>query len=660
MSASHVPPLTPDSREEILESLRDLIPGAFPDGVLDVDALLEIIGEGASRKPSFSFSWPGIEEARIEARAATSAALVPDLKASLNWDVASDVLIEGENLQVLKILKNGYDQQVKLIYIDPPYNTGETFTYNDTFAVSESDYLAASGQVDELGNAVTSRIERGGRKHAPWLTMMFPRLTVARHLLRRDGVILVSIDNNEVHHLRLLLDAIFGADNFVDMLTWQGGRKGDGRLTAGGQDYVLAYARDRAHLRELDVRWRERKSGLEPVYAKSDELLAEYKEDFEAAGTALRKWYRDLPDGNPVKQHSHFSQIDSGGVWASGDASSPNYRLNLVYEFEGYPSPANGWRYERSVMERLSKEGKLLYPDDTSGRVRMKRYLKDQEEWSPGSVFYKERGASQTALNTLMGASVFDFPKDLGVLARFVDAITEDGDLVIDFFAGSGSTGQAVWEQNRADGKHRNWVLVQAPEVPDESQASGRAAVEEGYETIFEITAERLRRAAAQLSDDSLLSPEYGFRIFRTKPTSLAIDPPIRAVEGMTGENYVQEALTRAQCEPVVNGSDPFEVAWEIVQKSTATRLDARVQIHNLNGVEVFEFVSGTADEPPGRLLVSLDAFNLDTAEKLDLTNDDTLILRGDKVEDGTTLTLAPRLQAKLVLLERVPREVSL
>jgi len=270
-----VPSETSDGLTELLKQLRELLPAAFLDGELDRTALLDALGLAEETEPAFAFSWPGLEQARQDARAPTTATLVPDVPASVHWDDARDVLIEGDNLQVLKLLKNGYGGAFKLIYIDPPYNTGDTFTYNDDFSVPEAEYLRATGQVDDQG-ATTSKKETKGRKHAPWLTMMFPRLVVARHLLRKDGVFLASVDNNEVHHLRLLLDAVFGAENFVDMMTWQGGRKGDAKLTAGGQDYILVYAKNRQKLKDLDIRWRERKTGLEAVYAKEKELLEKH------------------------------------------------------------------------------------------------------------------------------------------------------------------------------------------------------------------------------------------------------------------------------------------------------------------------------------------------------------------------------------------------
>ncbi len=651
---------TADGRVELLSHLRDLLPSAFLDGELDRSALLDALGLGDNAAPAFTFTWPGIQAARENARVPTSATLAPDVAASVNWQDAKDVLVEGDNLQVLKLLRNGYSRKIKLIYIDPPYNTGETFTYNDDFAVPEPQYLRETGQVDEQGNALSSRVETGGRKHSPWLTMMFPRLVLARHLLRRDGVILVSIDNNEVHHLRLLLDATFGAENFVDLMTWQGGRKGDAKLTAGGQDYVLVYARDKSFLKANDVRWRERKTGLEVVYAKERELLEKHGNDFAAAKEELRAWFDELPDGNAAKQHSHYDHIDAGGVWTSDNSSSPNYRENLVFDFKGYAPPENGWRYERGTMEKLDAEGRLLYPTGRATRIRIKKYLHDQEEWAPASTFTRDRSGASSALNTLMGAKVFDDPKSTDVLARLFHAITDDGDLILDFFAGSGSTGQAVWEQNPRDGKVRHWILVQVPEKPNVEEESGKNAIENGYKTIFEITAERLRRAATSLTERLGDGTALGFRIFRAQPTNLIVEKPILATPDLTGQMYLDQVLKHASGSPVMARAKPEAVAWEVALKSTDTRLDARMTTHKFGNVSVYEFMPADGKSTAGRLLISLDAFELATADQVGLTDNDTLILRGDKIEDSVTLTLAPRLRSKLILLERVPREVSL
>lgn len=660
MSITNVPVTTADEHEALLNKLRDLIPEAFRDGELDATSLLQVLDAGPALKPAFAFSWPGIERARADARSATTATLVPDVEASLHWKDARDTLIEGDNLQVLKLLKNGYAGQVKLVYVDPPYNTGDTFTYNDDFAVPESQYLQETGQVDEQGNATTSRIETGGRKHAPWLTMMFPRLTLARHMLRRDGVIMLSVDNNEVHHLRILLDAVFGPENFVDMMTWRGARKGDAKLTGGGADYILVYARDRSYLKANDVRWRERKEGLEPVYLQVEQLLTEHNNDYDAATAGLREWYRSLPEEDPSKAHAHYSVIDERGVFFPGDIASPNPRPNLIFEWKGYAIPTNGWRYELAAMERLDADNRLLYPDSKEKRIQVKRYLKEHEEWAPASVFYKDRRSASGALKSLMGAKVFDDPKSTDVLARLIHATTGNGDLILDFFAGSGSTGHAVWQQNPKDGKTRHWVLVQIPEVPDSSEESGKNAIAAGYSTIFEVTAERLRRSAALLQEGTLGSEQLGFRIFRTRETRLLVEKPIVATPEMTGQTYLEQVLDHSAKSPVIEGAIPLDVAWEVALKATDTRLDARVETHDIDGVTTYEFLPTDKPDASGRLLISLDEFSLATADALSLSDDDTLILRGDKVQDAVTLTLAPRLQSKLILLERVPREVSL
>jgi adenine-specific DNA-methyltransferase len=654
-----VPGETEDAQAALLAQLRDLVPSAFVDGVLDRAALLAALdlseGDGP---PAFAFSWPSIEMARVEARSATTTTLAPDVDASVDWENARDVLVEGDNLQVLKLLKKGYAGQVKLIYIDPPYNTGDSFTYNDDFAVPESEYLRATGQVDEQGNAMSSRLETSGRKHDPWLTMMFSRLTVARHLLRKDGVFLASIDNNEVHHLRLLLDAVFGPENFVDMMTWRGARKGDAKLTGGGQDYILVYARDKAFLQVNDVRWRERKEGLEPVYAKVAELQAAFGEDYEGATAALREWYRTLSDEDPSKAHAHYNRIDADGVWFADNITSPNYRENLRYTFKGYEPPANGWRYERETMEKLDAEGRLVYPEDTSKRIQIKFYLPMRETWAPASVFYRDRRAASTSLDELMGAKVFDDPKSTDVLARLFHSMSDDGDIILDFFAGSGSTGQAVWEQNPRDGRTRHWVLVQRPEAPDASTDSGKKAISEGYATIFDVTAERLRRASASTPDANGLAP--GMRVFRTRETNLIVEAPIIASADMSGSDLLSAAIDRATKPPVKEGATELDLVWEVVIKATNTQLDAKVTRTEYDGVAVYEFAAADASDSDTRLFVSLDEFTLGTADAMGLSDDDTLILRSDKLSDNVTLTLAPRLQSKLILLERVPREVSL
>ena len=338
-----------------------------------------------------------------------------------------------------------------------------------------------------------------------------------------------------------------------------------------------------------------------------------------------------------------------------------------MYDYKGYAPPENGWAVERPIMEQYDAQGRLIFPESKENRIRLKRYLHEQEYWAPGSTFQKARGPEQTRLDKLMTSEgedkakkLFDKPKNADVLTRLFSSMTDEGDLILDFFAGSGSTGEAVWRLNHGSGQpSRSWVLVQLPEPPDTSENSGKNAVAAGYETIFEVTAERLRRAAKQLSVDED-SDQLGFRIFRTRPTNLVVEKPLISTQGTTSQGYFDEILSAASGTHVVKNAVPATVAWEVALKATGTGLDSEVITHDVGGVTTYEFCAVDAKEDAGRLLVSLGAFTLETADALKLSDDDTLILRGDEVEDSVTLTLAPRLQSKLILLERVPREVSL
>ena len=251
-----------------------------------------------------------------------------------------------------------------------------------------------------------------------------------------------------------------------------------------------------------------------------------------------------------------------------------------------------------------------------------------------------------------MRAEVFDDPKATDVLARLIHAITDDGDLVLDFFAGSGSTGQAIWEQNPRDGKTRHWVLIQRPEKPDKTTETGRNAVAAGYDTIFEITAERLRRAAQGISGG------LGFRVFRARETGLAVEASVVVQAGQAESAQYALMLTQAGQPPVKEDASPDALAWEVALKASATRLDEMLTRTEADGATVYAFQNAAGE----RLLVCLDRFTSVTAAAVNLreTGDDTLILRGDRVDDALTLTLAPRLRSKLIMLERLAHEVSI
>ena len=526
---------SPDILAENIEQLKIIFPEAFAEGKIDFEVLKQLLGGSVEdREEKYGLNWHGKRRARQLALTPSTGTLRPCPEDSLDWNGTRNLMIEGDNLEVLKLLQKSYAGKVKLIYIDPPYNTGNDFVYPDDFHDNIKNYLELTRQVDSNGQKITTNTESSGRFHTDWLNMMYPRLKLAKNLLHEHGVLLVSIDDQEVQHLRLLLNEIFGTENFIGSFVWQGGRKNDARLLSLGHDYILIYARDHALLREVDTRWRERKAGLEPVYAKVAELRQAHSDDFAAIHEQMLRWYRELPDEHPSKAHDHFNYVDKIGVYFPDNLRSPNPRPNLVFDWKGYKPHPNGWAYGREKMTELDEGGRLVYPESLEQRIKLKSYLHEHEEWAPNSVFYKDRRAASKALTKLMGGDVFDFPKDVDVIARLIDAICEPQDLILDFFAGSGVTGEAVMMLNSKSNSNRRYVLVQLPEPLDpeskEQKAGAQFCAELGKPAnIAELTKERLRRACNRVRDEHpMFAGDLGFRVFKLASSNIHAWEPNR------------------------------------------------------------------------------------------------------------------------------------
>ncbi len=547
-----------------IDHLKTLFPEAFTEGKVNFDVLKQLLGGAVDeREEKYGLNWHGKKAARQIALSLSTGTLRPCPKDSVDWDTTKNLMIEGDNLEVLKLLQKSYAGKVKLIYFDPPYNTGNDFVYPDDFQDNIKNYLELTGQV-EGGKKISSNTEASGRFHTDWLNMIYPRLCLARNLLTPDGLLLISIDDIEVHHLRMILDTILGPENFEATIIWEGGRKNDARRVSAGHDYVLVYARNSSVLQELDVRWRERKAGLEDVYKKADELRKQYGLDYEAASKALQAWYKNLPEGSAAKEHTHYKMIDSDGVWYGDNISSPNPRANLTFDWKGYAPPANGWRYNREAMERLDREGLLIYPVSKSQRIQYKRYLHHTETWAPASVFYKDRRAASKSLTSLMNEEVFDFPKDVDVIARLINTMASPNDLVLDFFAGSGTTGHAVMTQNAKDGGNRRFIIVQLPEPLDPANKDQKVAAEYcdklcKSRTIAELTKERLRRASMKIKDGNpLFAGDLGFRVFKLDSSNIRTWDPDR-------DNLEQTLLDNL--EHIKPGRNESDILYELLLK---------------------------------------------------------------------------------------------
>jgi adenine-specific DNA-methyltransferase len=455
-----------------IAGLRDLLPEAFVDNVFDPVRAASVLGLASSSGPEqYGLSWAGKTEALAALQVPSTATLRPSLSLSINYDEARNAVIEGDNLEVLRLLQRSYGGRVKMIYIDPPYNTGGDFIYEDDFRHGLDAYLRFSGQLDKNGNLKSSGNETAGRYHSKWLSMMYPRLALARNLLRSDGVIFVSIDDHEIHNLRLLMDEVFGPENFVASVIWQKvySPKSSARHFSEDHDYVLVYARNA----ETWV------PGLLPRTSAQD-----------AAYTN--------PDDDPR------------GDWKPSDLSARNYYSKGTYsliapsgrKFQG-PPPGRYWAMSKDKFDEMDADGRIWWGEHGDAMPAVKRFLSEVREGRvPQTLWsYKEAGHNQEAKKELLkkvtfasSDSVFDTPKPARLIRRMLTLGTspDSGDIVLDFFAGSGTTGDAVLQANAEDGGNRRFLLVQAPE------RTGH----EDFETVTDITRARLRAALAETDGD--------------------------------------------------------------------------------------------------------------------------------------------------------------
>ena len=572
------------------ELLTETTQGGKTTASLNVEVLKNLVGDAtaADSEEKYGLNWHGKRKARQIALTPSTGTLRPAPDESVDWDTTQNLMIEGDNLEVLKLLQKSYAGKVKLIYIDPPYNTGKDFVYPDNFQDNIKNYLELTGQTHG-GAKISSNTEASGRFHTDWLNMMLPRLMLAKNLLSPDGIFLASIDDVEVHHLRLLLDMVFGPENFEGCMIWEGGRKNDSRRISSGHDYILVYAKSSSKLQELDVRWRERKAGLDEVYAKAQELREIHREDWASGSKALQTWFKNLPEGSPAKEHSHYKMLDSEGVWYGDNMSSPNPRPNLTFEWKGFEPPSNGWRYDRAAMEKLDAQGLLIYPSSKDQRIQFKRYLHQTETTSPASVFYKDRRAASKYVSSLMDSDVFDFPKDPDVLARLIGTITEPGDIVMDFFAGSGSTGHAVWNLDLQNLGARSFILVQLPEPVNPSNKEQVTAADfcdsiKKPRNIAELTKERLRRTGQRLRQEN---PDWkgdaGFRSFKLDSSNIRAWSPNRS--------DISASLLQA-LEHIEDGRSNDDLLYEILIK-LGLSLCVPIEVREIGGKSVHSIGGG-------------------------------------------------------------------
>ena len=401
-----------------------------------------------------------------------------------------NLIIHGDNLHALKALLPKYAGKIKCVYIDPPYNTGnEGWVYNDNVnSPMMQGWLSKNSPID------VEDLER----HDKWLCMMWPRLHLLRELLAEDGVIFISIDDNEVHLLRAIMDEIFDAQrifpdgNFVGQFVWAAGRKNNARLFSNSHDYILCYLKNHEFLNQSGTTWRVRKQGLDDIYKKHAALQRKHGQDFAKIEVELAAWFKGLPDGHSAKRHSDYRYVDGRGPYSSSNTSAPGGngdRYPVIHPTTDKPCaiPAGGWRYTRQEMEALIADNRIQFGTDETSVPRRKLYLKETEYEVPYSVFYKDGQGTTKRLRRLLGQP-FPFPKDEEVLKPLFEAVTGPDDIILDSFAGSGTTAHAVLALNREDGGNRKFILVECEDYADTITAERVRRVMNGVDSARDAT----------------------------------------------------------------------------------------------------------------------------------------------------------------------------
>jgi adenine-specific DNA-methyltransferase len=486
--------------QDLLEGLKQLIPEAISESKINWELLKEVLGEHLEEEGSeiehFGLNWAGKRQARRLASLPSKGTLVPVLGEGIDEENTGNIFIEGDNLEVLKLLQKSYANRVKLIYIDPPYNTGNDFIYKDDFREPLEDYLRKTNQKDEEGNLLTSNPKSGGRFHSNWLNEIYPRLRLARNLLQNDGVIFVSIDDHEVHHLKFILNEIFGEENFIASIIWKkrGGPPND-KIIGNVHEYILVYAKD---FLETDI----------SLLPRTEESIARYKN----------------PDNDPR------------GAWVAGDISANakggRYVSSLDYEIvnpntgeKHLPPEGACWRFNRQKMDKLIEDNRITFGLDGKGKPKYKRFLSEVRDGLTIPSIWDDLATNTNArseIKQIFGSnSVFETPKPIDLISQILKIALKPDELIVDFYSGSSSTAHAVLKLNQTDSGNRRFIMVQLPEPTHNNE----------YSTIAEIGKERIRRVIKknqeerqnQLELNGEKEQDLGFKVYKLDKSNLKI-----------------------------------------------------------------------------------------------------------------------------------------
>jgi adenine-specific DNA-methyltransferase len=487
------------------EKLRAVFPQCFVEGKLDIDRLLNLCGEYITDDfEKYEFRWKGKGEALQLAGKRSYGTLRPCVEESVDWENTRNLYIEGDNLEVLKLLQTSYYRKVKMIYIDPPYNTGNDFVYADDFA----DPLARYREVTQ--QTTKSNPETMGRFHTNWLNMMWPRLRLAANLLRDDGVIFISIDDAEIDNMKKLCNEIFGEENFVACLVYDKNRKNDAKYFSVGHEYMLVYFKSMATVYDMGIILRSSKEGVDEVKAEFDRLRTLHNDDWIKVNEGLKALYASWPADDERKPLARFTRVDEKGPYrGDGNISWPGGggpTYDVLHPVTGKPCkvPSRGWVYPnpKRMLEEI-ENGRVVFGSDETVTPKIRTNLFEQDKQVLRSVFFSYAQTATQEFNKLFdGVRIFENPKNFEDIKKLIAYITssKDEDIIFDCFSGSATTAHAVMQLNAEDGGNRRFIMVQLPELTDEKSEAYKA----GYKNICEIGKERIRRAGRKIYEEGL------------------------------------------------------------------------------------------------------------------------------------------------------------
>ena len=610
------PKTTPNPNAERLRQLKQLFPECLTEGNIDAEKLQHILhdcegggGGGKRAEPEtsdrYSFNWTGKRDAIRLLSVPTEATLKPRRDASLHFDSTPNLFIEGDNLEVLKLLYKPYFGKIKVVYIDPPYNTGSDFVYPDNYAKPLDAYLQLSGQLDTEGNLQTSNPETSGRYHSSWLSMMYPRLFLARQLLTEDGIIFVSIDDHEVYNLRLLMNEVFGEENCLQQLVWQRYASGsnDAKHFALNHEYILAYAKERA----VTGRFR---------YPLAEKERATYTQKDEHYATR-----------GPYKTDA----------FTRGRPDHPSPGLRYEIECPDGSFVFNEWNRLESRFLQMKKENRIVFRKSQKGKwlVEYKRYLNESSGRVPRGLLtdVEKNSHGRAQLRELLNADgIFTNPKPVGLLKHLLQFSTNRDSLVLDFFAGSCTTAEAVLELNQEDSGTRQFIMVQLPERTPEKSAARKA----GFQTIAEIGKERIRRVCQNFNGD------VGFRVFELAASNYRTEAEIIAEDAQKYIAQLENAI-----DALCDGWRVEDVLYEIALKEGYPLDSTLEEVAGLQTNTVFRIV---APDGTQTFHVCLDEELAETdIERLRLSKDSVFICRDIALTDTLAANLALQCRLKTI-----------